>query len=276
MYKTKQKINSTISGIAKVLVSLVFIFPFVWMISIALQTKSETNTLPITFIPTSPQFVNFITAWNRAPFGTYLKNTIIIVITIFAMQMIIMIPAAYAFAKMNFRGKNVLFTLVLIAFMMPVQITFLPIYYMMSDMGLMDTLWPQIIPWMTSGFGIFLLRQYFMQVPNELIEAAQLDDANEVQILAKIMIPMSKPGLSAIALFSFVTHWNDYFWPLVMTRSELVRPLTVGISRLKDTEGDFEWNIIMAGNMLLVMPVLIVYLFASKIIIRSFAYSGIK
>ena len=147
---------------------------------------------------------------------------------------------------------------------------------MMADFGWTNTLLPQILPFMTNAFGIFLLRQYFMQVPDELIEAARLDNANEAQVLARIMLPMSKPGISAIALLSFVGHWNDYFWPLIMTNSDFIRPITIGVARLKDTEGNDQWNLIMAGNMFLVMPILLMYLFASKYIINSFAYSGIK
>jgi sn-glycerol 3-phosphate transport system permease protein len=129
---------------------------------------------------------------------------------------------------------------------------------------------------MTNAFGIFLLRQYFMQVPDELLEAAKLDNASELQILSRIMLPMSKPGISAIALLSFVGHWNDYFWPLVMTNAEYIRPITIGVARLKDVEGNLQWNLIMAGNMFRVLPILVIYLLSSQYIINSFAYSGIK
>ena len=199
-----------------------------------------------------------------------------IILSIVVIQTLVMVPAAYAFAKFDFKGKGLLFGVVLIAFMMPGQVTFIPIYYMMADFGWTNTLLPQIIPFMTNAFGIFLLRQYFMQVPDELIEAARLDNANEAQVLARIMLPMSKPGISAIALLSFVGHWNDYFWPLIMTNSDNIRPITIGVSRLKDTEGNDQWNLIMAGNMFLVLPILLMYVFASKYIINSFAYSGIK
>ena len=169
-----------------------------------------------------------------------------------------------------------MFGLVLIAFMTPGQITFLPIYQMMSEWEVMDTLLPQIVPFMTNAFGIFLLRQYFMQVPDELIEAAKLDNAGSLKIVYKLMLPMAKPAMSTVVLFSFVSHWNDYFWPLVMTQTTNVRTLPIGIAMLKNTEGITNWNIIMAGNMILVMPILVVYVFCSKSIIRSFAYSGIK
>ncbi len=276
MYEIKKAASDTVGLLMKLLVSFIFIFPFLWMISVALQTQPETQTLPVTLIPAIPQFQNIIEAWNRAPFAVYLKNSVVVILSIITLQTLIMVPAAYAFAKFEFKGKNLLFGIVLIAFMMPVQITFLPIYYLMADLKWTNTLLPQIIPFMTNAFGIFLLRQYFMQVPDELLEAAKLDNASELQILRKIMLPMSMPGISAIAMLSFVGHWNDYFWPLVMTRSEDIRPITIGVARLKDIEGDLQWNIIMAGNLFLVLPILVIYLFSSRYIINSFAYSGIK
>lgn len=276
MYALKNSASRLTGILMKLLVSAIFIFPFLWMVSLSFQTLAETQMMPVTLIPGSLNFQNFVDAWDCAPFATYIKNSIIIIISVIALQTVIMVPAAYAFAKFDFKGKGILFSIVLIAFMMPVQITFLPIYYMMADLNLKNTLLPQIIPFMTNAFGIFLLRQYFMQVPDELIEAAKLDNASELQILSKIMLPMSKPGISAIALLSFVGHWNDYFWPLVMTNVENIRPITIGVARLKDVEGNLQWNLIMAGNMFLVLPILIIYILSSQYIINSFAYSGIK
>lgn len=160
--------------------------------------------------------------------------------------------------------------------MIPGQITFIPVYLMMAEWGLIKTLLPQILPFMTNAFGIFLLRQYFMQIPDEIIEAARLDNASEFKIMWKIMTPMSKPALATIALFSFVSHWNDYFWPLVMTDSAEVRPLTLGIAMLRQTEGISNWHIIMAGNVVLVLPILIIYVFCARHIVKAFVYSGIK
>jgi sn-glycerol 3-phosphate transport system permease protein len=276
MYQTRQKIGQVIGILVKVIICVIFIFPFVWMLSVSFQTEQETTRLPITLIPSHLNWQSYVDAWNCAPFAVYIKNSVIIIISIILLQTIIMVPAAYAFAKFDFKGKGFLFSLILIAFMMPTQVTFLPVYYMMSDWKVMKTLLPQILPFMTNAFGIFLLRQYFMQVPDELIEAAKLDNASEVQILSKIMLPMSKPGISAIALLSFVGHWNDYFWPLVMTNSDEVRPITIGVARLKDAEGNLQWNMIMAGNMFLVFPIVFIYILASRYIINSFVYSGIK
>ncbi|VTR60329.1 maltose transporter permease [Actinobacillus pleuropneumoniae] len=260
----------------KAVVLMIFIFPFLWMISTSLQTFRETMTFPPTWIPASPQWGNFAEAMNAGPFLTYFRNSVVVTGSIIVLQFLIMIPAAYAFAKYNFRGKTLLFGMILLAFMIPGQVTFIPVYLMMADWGLVKTLLPQIIPFVSNAFGIFLLRQYFMQIPEEIIEAARLDNASEFKIIRKVMIPMSKPALATIALFSFVSHWNDYFWPLVMTDSAAVRPLTLGIAMLRETEGISNWHIIMAGNVILVVPILLVYLFCSKHIVKAFVYSGIK
>ncbi|WP_042462073.1 carbohydrate ABC transporter permease [Neobacillus dielmonensis] len=274
--KKHNNIWLTVDTVLKVVILLAFIFPFLWMISTSLQTLEETMKFPPTILPEVPQWLNFVDAMTSGPFATYARNSLIVTISVIIIQLLVMIPAAYAFAKYEFFGKNVLFALVLIAFMIPGQLTFIPIYLMMADWGLIKTLLPQILPFMSNAFGIFLLRQYFMQIPEEIIEAARLDNANEFKIMWKIMVPMSKPALATVALFSFVSHWNDYFWPLVMTDSNEVRPLTLGISMLRETEGISNWHIIMAGNVVLVVPILIVYLFCSKQIVRAFVYSGIK
>ncbi|MCU6792777.1 carbohydrate ABC transporter permease [Paenibacillus sp. WQ 127069] len=262
--------------ILKAAVLLVFIVPFLWMISTSLQTFEETMKFPPTIIPAMPQWVNFVDAMKAGPFLTYGINSVIITVSIIVIQLAVMIPAAYSFAKYKFAGKNILFGMVLLAFMVPGQVTFIPIYLMMADWGIGKTLLPQIIPFMSSAFGIFLMRQYFMQIPQEIIEAAKLDNASEFKIVWNIMIPMSKSALATIALFSFVSHWNDYFWPLIMTDSASIRPLTIGIAMLRMTEGISNWNIIMAGNVVLVVPILIVYLFCYKQIVKAFVYSGIK
>ncbi|NGP45261.1 carbohydrate ABC transporter permease [Bacillaceae bacterium SIJ1] len=269
-------LKNIIGILLKIAILLIFIFPFIWMISTSLQSFEETMAFPPTLIPESLQWGNFVDAMTSGPFHIYGMNSFIITFSILVLQMIVMIPAAYAFAKYQFRGKRTLFSLVLLAFMIPGQVTFIPVYLMMAEWGWIDSLLPQIVPFMSNAFGIFLLRQYFLQIPEEIIEAARLDNAMESKIIWKIMVPMSLPALATIALFSFVGHWNDYFWPLVMTDSIEVRPLTLGIEMLRETEGISNWHIIMAGNVVLVVPLLIMYFFCSKHIIKAFMYSGIK
>ena len=285
-------VKTALGVIVKLLLIVIFGFPFFWMLSTSLQTLEEVNPVTPTFLPASPQFQNYVEAWNYGAtgMGVYLKNSVIVVVAIIAILVIVSIPmvnsaldkaktatddanarAANAFARYEFRFKKLCFGLVLIALMMPTQITFLPVYLMFSDLDLINTLWPQILPFMTDAFSIFLLRQYFMQVPDE-----RLDKAGEFKIIWKIMLPLARPTVVTLAMLTFISVWNDYFWPLVMTNSDSVRTLPVGVAQLKQMEGLSNWNVIMAGNGILVFPILFVYLFASKKILHSFAYSGIK
>ena len=192
------------------------------------------------------------------------------------MQCLTIIPAAYAFARFEFKGKNFLFFIVMLTMMIPAQLIFLPLFLMMSKMSLINTYLSLILPFASSAFGIFLLRQRFMQIPDELIEAAKLDNASDVTILYKIMLPQAKSTLVTFILFSFISNWNDYFWPLVMTTKDTVRTLPLGVSMLKSTMDGISWNVLMAGNMILVVPIILIFLLAQKRIIDAFVYTGIK
>lgn len=271
-------LNRPIGWLVKGILLVLFGWPFFWMISTSLQTISEVNTVTPTFLPAVPQFGNYIKAWNFGATGMngFLKNSLLSIVAVISLQTLVMVPAAYAFAKYEFRFKKIMFGCILAALMLPTQITFLPVYLMMSNWNLINTLWPQILPFATNAFAIFLLRQYFLQIPNELIDAARIDGASEARIICGLMLPMSKPAVATITLFSFVGHWNDYFWPFVMTNSDSTRTLPVAIAQMKDLEGLSNWNVVMAGNALLVLPILLIYLVAHKQIVKSFAYSGIK
>lgn len=264
----------TIEWVLLAAVALVFVFPFLWMFLTAFKTMPEVYQFPPTWLPDSWQIENFRIAWSSGPFPTYVWNSLVVALGTLVLQFLIGVPAAYAFARYQFRGKNLLFGMSLIALMIPSQVIFLPVYVQMSHWGFVDTLWALILPFGASAFGIFLLRQAFMQVPDEVIEAARLDNASEWKIMWTIMVPLAKPVLVTFGLFSFIYHWNDYFWPLIMTNSDSVRTLPIGISMLKAAEGGKQWNVIMAGNMILVLPILVVFFFAQRHIISAFLYQS--
>ncbi len=272
----KIRISIILGWILKTAMIIIFIFPFLWMIITAFKTYDETIIFPPTLIPQSIQWINFETVWESGPYLSYLKNSLVITFSILSVQLIVMVPAAFSFARYKFKGNGLLFGLIMIAFMIPSQITFVSIYFMFAKLGWMRTLLPQILPFGANAFGIFLLRQSFKQVPDEILESARLDSATELQLLGKVMLPMAKPTLISIMMLSFISHWNDYFWPFVMTNSIEVRPLTIGIAALRSIEGAFDWHIIMAGNVILVMPIILVYLFFNKKIVNAFVYNGIK
>ena len=246
------------------------------MIVTGFKTYQETIAFPPSLWPKEIQWINFKKVWESGPYLTYMKNSVVVSVGTLILQTLVMVPASYAFAKFNFKGRGFLFAIVMVAFMIPQQVTFISIFNMMSSLGWLNTLLPQIIPHAAIAFGIFLLRQNFMQIPDELLESARLDNASEFQILTKVMLPMGKPTLVSILMLSFISTWNDYFWPFIMASSSKVYPLTMGIAALRDVEGAYDWEIIMAGNVILVVPIIIIYALFHKRIVRAFAYSGIK
>ena len=265
------------SDIMKILLMIAFLFPFYWMIVTAFKSYTESMAVPPTLIPSVWTLEGYRSTFNSGlDILNYAKNTVIVTASVIALQLLIMVPAAYAFAKREVPLKGFWFGIVLVAFMIPLQLTYIPVYLSMQSMNLVNTLWPQILPMGADAFGIFMLRQSFKQIPDEIIESAKLDSAGEIQIMLRIMLPMCKSAMVTIAMFSFIGTWNAYFWPLVMTRNESVRPLTMAVEKLRDVEMGIRWNSLMAANTLLVVPILIVFIFASKKIIEGFAYRGMK
>ena len=266
-----------LSDIIKILLMLAFIFPFYWMLVTAFKGYTESMAVPPTLFPKVWTLEGYRSTFNSGlNILNYAKNTVLITTAVIALQLVIMVPAAYAFAKREFPLKGLWFGIVLVAFMIPLQLTYIPVYLRMQDLNLVNTLWPQILPMGADAFGIFMLRQSFKQIPDEIIESAKLDSAGEIQIMLRIMLPMCKSAMVTIAMFSFIGTWNAYFWPLVMTRSRDVQPLTIVVEHLRDAELGIRWNTVMAANTLLVLPILIVFIFASKKIIEGFAYRGVK
>ena len=262
--------------IALILVSIIFLGPFLWMVFTSFKPLAEALRLPPTFLPETWMAENYVDAWKSGPFLHYTKNSLIVTLSIVVLQLLTIIPASYAFAKMDFKGKKILFGLILVTMMIPAQLIFLPVYLMFSKANMINTYWSLILPWASSAFGIFLLRQRFMQVPDEIIEAAVLDNTPPWKIIFKIMLPQARGTVITIALLNFISTWNNYFWPLVMTSNDDVRTLPLGVSMLKSTLDGVHWNTVMAGNVILILPIVIIYLFAQREIIKAFTYSGIK
>ncbi|MBD0379970.1 carbohydrate ABC transporter permease [Paenibacillus sedimenti] len=266
----------TLNVLGLIILIAIFALPFVWMVSTSLKSFSETVIFPPKWIPKEIRWDNFALAWNSGPFLKYFLNSVLVSVGILIMQFATIIFAAYAFARYRFKGDRILFGVTMITLMIPSQLIFLPVYLLMSKWGLLNSLLALILPFSSSAFGIFLLRQSFKQVQDELLEAARLDDASEWKIIYKIMLPMARPTLVTFALFSFIAHWNDYFWPLVMTTTEAARTLPIGIAKIREVDGGTAWHILMAGNLILVIPILIVFFIAQRQIIKAFVYTGVK
>lgn len=276
MKKKGRILGGALNAALKLLLIFLIVYPFIWMVFTSFKPYKETTIYPPTLLPTNWTTEGYVKALEMVDVATFLKNSLIVSLTVLVLQYLVIVPAAYAFARCKFRFKGFFFGIVLLGFMIPQQVTFIPIYLMFSKAGLLQSLIPQILPFISNAFGIFLLRQYFMQIPEEIIEAARLDDAGELKIILRIMIPMARPAIFTIGLLSFISSWNSYFWPLIMTTKDAYRTLPIGVAMLNSQEGGRLWNVLMAGNMFLVVPILIVYLFANKQIRKAFAYSGIK
>lgn len=277
MLRKARKVSGTVIGtILKIFVCVMFGFPFLWMIATSFKTNAEAIQFPPTLFPEKATIDAYVTVFKEMNLGRYIGNTLIILAVTTIGQLLVMVPAAYAFAKYKFKGDGFLFGLLMVAFMVPVVITYPSVSKMFMNAGLIQTLIPQIVPCLCNAFGIFLLRQNFMQVPEELLESARLDEASELQIITKIMLPMAKATMANIMMLSMIGTWNAYFWPLVMTYHDEVRPITIAIESMKALEGGLQWPIIMAGNCILVLPILVLFLAASKKIIAAMAYRGVK
>ena len=274
---TRKKVLTAVSDVLKCICMFIFAFPFYWMVITAFKSSLESQMMPPTMWPQNWTFEAYERiAATGVNMGSFAWNSVFVTASTIILQLVLMIPAAYGFAKREFPLKGVLFGIVMIAFMLPGQLTYIPVFLMMSDWGMLNSYWPQIIPHGANAFGIFMLRQAFKQIPDEIIESARMDNAGEWKIMWQIMMPMCTPTMVTIALFSFIGTWNSYFWPLVMTMNDKYRPLPIMIERLKDLDSGIDYKLIMAANCVLVLPIVIVFIFASKKIIQSFAYRGVK
>lgn len=262
--------------VMNVLLVLVFFFPFFWMAASSLKTLGETMQFPPSLLPADPQWQNYRSAWTSIPFGKYLLNSCIVTASVLLLQAITVVPAAYAFSQYDFKGKNLLFGGTLITMMVPAQLVFLPLFVLFAKWHLINTYASLILPFATSAFNIFMLRQTFNQMPRELVEAARLDGASEFKIVVRLFLPMAKATLVTCALLTFISTWNDYFWPLVLTTNDAVRTLPVGVASMRASESGINFHVLMAANVLLSLPILVIYLFANKHIIKAFSYIGDK
>ncbi|MDC7126584.1 MAG: carbohydrate ABC transporter permease [Spirochaetales bacterium] len=269
--------KKTLRTIFNILLISIFIMPFLWMVITSIKTVGQTLQTPPSFWVKNPQWENFVTAVTTIPFFHYLLNSLIVTASTLIIQFLTIIPAAYAFARIDFKGKNILFGITLSTMMIPAQLIFLPVFVMFSKWHLINNVLSIILlNSATNAFGIFMLRQTFKQVPEEIIEAALMDEARQWQIIFKIMLPIARPTIMTLGLITFINSWNDYFWPMILTTTDAARTLPVGIAGLNSGEASISYNILMAGIVLLLLPIIIAFLASQKQITKAFTYTGIK
>jgi len=277
--RARKQIGNAIRGILAIMVTVIMIFPLFWMLSTALKTESEVMSSKIVFWPAVPQFENFNFVVNKVPFFRYMLNTAVVTAMQMASELLLGILAAYAFSKGRFHGKHFLFIVILGAMMIPIQVTFIPLYIVIARAGLMNTYWGVWIAGCVSSYAIFLLRQSFMTVDNSYLEAARVDGMNKMGVLFRIMVPMCKPTVITVALTSFMGGWNNYFWPKVIVKAQDMYVLTVGVQRLRTSYGGEitnNYHQIMAGVLLSVIPVFIVFAIFQKHMLSGFTKAAMK
>jgi sn-glycerol 3-phosphate transport system permease protein len=259
-------------GLAVLLVGL----PMYWMLLAAFKTNQEIFTAPPTWIPLAPTLQNFPAAWNQAPFGHFYINSIIYTVVSGGVKLLQAIFCAYAFAYLRFPYKNVLFVLLLVALMIPEEFTVLPNFLTLAALGWTDTYQGLLLPGFVSAFGTFLLRQHFLSLPREVLDAGRVDGAGHLRTLWDIVLPMSRPVVATLILLTVVQRWNDYLWPLIVTNSTEMRTLSVGIALLFAKETGTQWGLVMAGTLFVVLPVLILFLVLQRHIVEGIAAGAVK
>lgn len=279
--KFKKKDNflkKILEAIVLIILFLCFVVPFYWMLISSLKSTLEAiATVPVWW-PEKLLWSNFADAWQTANFTRYGLNSVIISFTVVIACMVCSVPCAYAFARMEFPLKKPLFAIILSDMMIPVQCIFLPIFVMFSRIGWLNTYRSMIVLFMYSGTTIFFIRNAFMQVNNEVLEAARLDGASELTVMFRVIFPMCKPVMVTMALFTFLRRWNDYFWNISLTTNDNVRTLPQAVNMITNVSDGVipRWELSMAGATMLMAPMLILYIFANKQIKNAYVYSGIK
>ncbi len=264
----------TIAGLAAV--ALVEVFPYLWMLSTSLKDLPSVTQFPPTLLPHPPRWDNYAKAWSSGPFLHYAMNNVIQTLGILVLQLFFGCLAGYGFSKTRFRGRDACFLIVIACLVVPPQVRFVPLYMLFSKVGLLNTYASLILPYAVSALGTFLIREAFMQISDDIVDAARVDGAGVLTIIFRIMAPIARPTLVAFSLFSVVYHWNDFFWPLVMTTNEAVRTLPIGVAMLREEGTGARWHIIMAGSMFVIAPVLLVFAVAQRHIIRAFTFTSLK
>lgn len=271
-----KKISRIIIYVLLLTVIIVTVLPFVWMLSASIKTDREVFQMnPFVLIPENAKWSNYISIWSRIPLWTFIKNTIILTVTVTALQLFTSSFAAYAFAKMEFSGKKTLFMAYISTIAMPWQVYMIPQFLMMRKMGLNDTLLAMVILQAFSAFGVFLMRQFYMGIPDSLCEAARIDGMSEYGIYARIMLPLFKPSLATLTIFTFVSTWNDYLGPTIYLKTETKKTIQIGLQRFIGQYSS-EYGLMMAGAVISLVPVLIVFLALQKYFVAGIATSGIK
>ena len=255
--------------------AVTMVAPFVWMLSSSLKKNLEVFHIPPTLIPAVPQWHNYIEIFKVVPYSRWFLNSTFIAVTQTVLYLFVASLAGYTFSRLRFPGREAIFTLYLATMMVPGEVTLIPKFILMKELHLIDTFAAVILPGVFNAYGVFLLRQFFMTLPDSLEEAAILDGASYFRIYWNIILPLSGPALATLGLFSFMGAWNDFLWPLIVINSENMKPLSVGLASF---HGLYEtnWPLLMAASTVALIPIVIIFVVAQKYFVQGIALTGVK
>lgn len=257
------------------LIGVAMVLPFVWMISTSLKEEGSVFTVKPEFIPRPAVFKNYVTVWNCLPFGRFFGNSLFVAVSITLGQVLTSSLAAYSFARLDFPGRDKLFLVYLATLMIPAHVTMIPMFAFIKKLGWIDTYKALILPAMFTAYGTFMLRQFFLTIPKELEEAALIDGCSHFGIYWHIILPLSMPALATLSTFTFLGTWNDFLWPLVVTISNNKKTLPVGLATLQG-QYNTDWTILMAGSVIVILPVLILFILNQRFFVKGITMTGIK
>ena len=277
--RTRFGLGQFLATAVALLVGLAILTPFLITLTNSLMTLAEAFRIPPKLLPSTPQWSNYVDAWTGAPFARYFLNSVIVSTTVTIGQLLTSILAAYAFARLRFFGREVLFGIFLATLMVPAHVTLIPNYLTFSRLNLINSYPALIFPFLASGFSVFLIRQYFKGIPQELEDAAYIDGAGRWTILWRIFVPLAKPAIAAAGLFTFINEWNSYIWPLIVTDTDSMRVVQIGLAKFlfaNQEEGLTHWPIILAASVFVLLPTLIIFAFTERHLVKGITLSGMK
>jgi multiple sugar transport system permease protein len=265
-----------ILGTLLVVLALIWLAPIVWTLSTSLRTPAQSFSLPPKWLPTDWAADNYRQVFERVPFADILANSVKVSVAIVLGQLVTASMAGYAFARLRFPGKDLLFILLMASLMVPGQATIIPVFLLIKWFGLADTLWSLIMPAWVTAFGVFFMRQAFMQIPQDLVDAAKIDGASQWGIFSRVFLPLSAGPMAVLAILSFNTFWNEFFRPLIFLSSQTNFTLPLGLVALQGYLGTGSLSIVLAGVVISMLPVLLIFVFAQRYVIEGIARTGVK
>jgi len=256
-------------------IALLFVTPFAQMVLASLSPGAELVKFPPPFIPSRLTLDGFVALFTTTDILLWLMNSTIVSVIAIVAHVILCSLAGYGFARLRFRGRNVGFFMIVATIMIPTQLLMIPTYVMFSRLGVINTLAAAFVPWLASAFGIFLMRQFFLSIPAEIEEAAALDGANRLQTFLRIVLPLAKPAIATLAIFTLLSSWNDLIWPLIAINDDSILTVQLGIANFQSSRRT-QWELLMAGNVIAVAPLVLFFLFAQKQFVQTMTMSGLK